>query len=268
MIGIIATHCFELSTTGRFLSQPVRVSTTQTGGAYCLVAINHYFIISSATGYMDVMVVHPLGRVVFITGDDITYVTGFHSMITIVYHELEGLIQLAFVVGSIGGCFVMHHHLHAFFFGVTLQLFNVEVGIGFVEEELTIFPVRSPVFPTFVPAFYQYSVDAMGGGKVDIFLHMGGIGGVMTIGFQFGIIRNAGFGLVEITICPGFSFACEHFPPHADEFHRTNPGGIFILARFVQIINQLRSKNVTGIIANNNGTPRRQHGQLQVTFLT
>ena len=260
MIGIIATHCFELSATGRFLSQPVGIGTAQTCGTYCLVAINHYFIISSATGYMDVMVVHPLGRVVFITGDDITYVTGFHGMITIVYHELEGLIQLAFVVGSIGGCFVMHHHLHAFFFGVTLQLFDVEVGIGFVEEELTIFPVRSPVFPTFVPAFYQYSVDAMGGGEVDIFLHMGGIGGVMTIGFQFGIIRNAGLGLVEITICPGLSFACEHFPPHADEFHRTNPGGIFILARFVQIINQLRSKNVTGIIANNNGTPGRQHG--------
>ena len=34
------------------------------------------------------------------------------------------------------------------------ELFDVEVGISFVEEELTVFPVGSPIFPTFVPAFY------------------------------------------------------------------------------------------------------------------
>ena len=80
---------------------------------------------------------------------------------------------------------MVHDHLHSLGGGVAPYLLHIKVGIGRNEVEYIVLAFSEPVFPSFVPSFHQYAVDAMLGCKVNVAFHIGRIGGVRMVGLGF-----------------------------------------------------------------------------------
>ena len=205
---------------------------------------------------IQVMVVHPLPIMIFAARNDIAHITAFHGIVTVLVHQVIGSLHVAFVVACGSRCLMMHHQFDTFGVSILIQVFDIKIRIWSEKVENIILAVAEPVFPTGIPAFYQYLVETMLRSKINVLLYILRIGGVNTIRFHFRIIRFIQFyGRKIKCICP--RLACRnHFPPYAYILHRLNPGSILILARIIQIQYQIGSQHFTGIITDYHRTPR------------
>ena len=140
---------------------------------------------------IEIVIVHPLSVMMFTTWDDITHITTLHCIISIVHHELISLVHMAFVITYGSRSFVVHHQLHTFAGSIGIQHLHIKIGIRSHKIEYIIFWLAEPVFPTFVPAFYQYLVESVLGCKVNIAFHIFVVGTVLAVRFRFWIIRFA-----------------------------------------------------------------------------
>ena len=259
---------FIFGSAGRFVANQVRIGAAQPCGAYGFVAVDANLIIGGFLHGIEIVVVHPLSVVVFSARNDIAYIAAFHCIIAIIHHKLIGFVHVAFVIADGRRCFMMHHQLHTFALGVSVQHLYIEIGVWGYKVENIIFGMSEPVFPAFVPTFHQHLVETVGSRKVDISLHVFIVGAMTSVGLCLGIVRFAQFdGGQFVRICPS-AFAGNHFPPYAYIFHRFNPRNIFIGTRFIQVQSQLGSKDVACVIADNNRTPWRLAGSLHIAFVT
>ena len=214
------------------------------------------------------MVVHPLSVMMFATRNDIADISTLHSIVAVIYHKLICRIQMTFIVTNRSGCLVMHHQLYSFWLRICIQHFQIEIRIRCNEIKYIIFWFAEPIFPTFVPSFYQYLIKSMFRSKVNVPFHIIVIRCMASVRFCFWIICFAQFHRVNIVrICPR-TFSANHFPPHTNVFHRFNPRNIFISTRIVQIQCQLRCQNITRIITHDYRAPRRTTRCLHISFIS
>ena len=75
----------------------------------------------------------------------------------------------------------MHQQLHALRVRIVVEHLDVEIRIGGHEVKHVALPQVGPVFPTNVPTFNQYLVEAVLGSKVNIALHLLVVGTMTTI---------------------------------------------------------------------------------------
>ena len=134
------------------------------------------------------MVIHPLSIVVLTTWNNVAYIATFYRIISVVCHELVCLVHVAFIVTYRSRSFMMHHQFYAFACSVALKFFHIEVGIGSYKIKHIIFAFSEPVFPTFIPAFYQYLVESMLCCKINVTFYVGSVGRVFAVRFCFVVI--------------------------------------------------------------------------------
>ena len=199
------------------------------------MAVDHDAVVGCSLDDAACVVDHPLRSVVFGAGDDCADVAGLDGVVVVVFHKLEGAVELELIVGGVAGGLVVHDELDAALFGVVAEGVDVEVGVCLVEEELPVLAECCPVFPAFVPALDEYAVDAVVGCEVDVALDVGGVGGVVSVGAELGVVGYAGFGESVVGVCPRLDVAGEHFPPYADELHWLDPGCILDFTGFVEV---------------------------------
>ena len=75
----------------------------------------------------------------------------------------------------------MHQQFHTLRVGIVVEHLDVEIRIGGHEVKHVALPQVGPVFPTNVPTFNQYLVEAVLGCKVDITLHLLVVGTMTTV---------------------------------------------------------------------------------------
>ena len=203
----------------------------------------------------------------FATGNDVAHISALDGMVTVVDHEAVGIVHVTLVVAYRRGGLVVHDHLHPFLGGIAVNLLHVEVGIGSYEIEYIVLAVSEPVFPTDVPAFDQHGIETVGRRKVDVALHVLGVGRVGAIGLGLGVVGLVQMHAIQVVgIGPG-AFAGNHIPPDTDVFRRFYPGGIGKFARLVQVEGDARGEDVAGIVAHDNRTPGRTAGGLHVALV-
>ena len=117
----------------------------------------------------------------------------------------------------------MHHQLHALRMSIVVEHLDIEVRIWSYEIEDIELLMTEPVFPSFVPAFYQHLLQTVLGCKVDVALYL-------LVGCTMGAIRLAlaVIGYTEtnrwqvVGIAPGLG-ANDHVPPYTAVLGRMNP---------------------------------------------
>ena len=263
-----ATKSLIFRTTGRLVTNQVRISTAKSGRTHSFMGIYANLILGSFSHGVQIMVVHPLTVVMLSTRNHIAYITTLHCIVTVVYHKLVGFIHMTFIIAY--GCrsFMMHHQFHTLTFSVSVQHLYIKVRIWSYKIKYIIFRMTEPVFPSFVPTFYQHLIKSIFSCKVYITFYVF-IGSTMTsVRFSFGIVRFTQFYRRQIIGISPSALSGNHFPPYAYIFHRLNPGNIFISTRLIQIQRQFGIQNITGVITYDNRTPRRLTGSLQVSFIS
>ena len=95
MIGI---ECLVLTTTGRLISYHVWPRTAKACGARCFMGVDHDMSFGSLLNHIEVMVVHGLRIVMVATGNDVSYIACLHSIVAIFLHQVEGIVQVAFII--------------------------------------------------------------------------------------------------------------------------------------------------------------------------
>ena len=202
------------------------------------------------------------------TGNHIAYVATLYRIISIFIHQTVGGLHVPLIVTNGSRCFMVHHQTDALGMSIFIQILDVKIGIRSHEIENIILGITEPVFPTRIPTLHQYLVKTVFGSKVYVLLHISRVGRMNAVRFHLGIVRIIQFHRREVkSICPGLS-PCNHFPPYADIFHRLNPGGIIILARLIQIENQIGGQYLAGIITDYDRTPGSMAGRLHIPFIS
>ena len=235
MKRLATAKCFVFSATGRFVADKIRISTAQTGRTYGFMAVDTDFIVGSFFYGIKIVIVHPLSVMMFATRDDISYITALHCIITVVDHKPVSFVHVAFVVADGRRSLMVHHQFNTFTLGICIQHLHIEIGVRSHKVKNIVFGVSEPVFPTFVPTFYQNLVKAVGSGKIYVSLHVLIVGAMTSVRFCFGIVRFAQLNRRQVIRIRPSAFTGNHFPPYSYIFHRFNPRNIFISARFVQI---------------------------------
>ena len=67
---------------------------------------------------------------------------------------------------------MVHHEFHSFRVCIVIESLDVEVRIRRYEVEDIVFLLAKPVFPSDVPALYEYLIESVGSGEVDVFAHL------------------------------------------------------------------------------------------------
>ena len=162
---------------------------------------------------------------------------------------------------------MVHDELHAARLGIFVEFFDVEVGIGGDEVENIVLLVAEPVFPTFVPSLDKHGVESVFGGKVDVSLHVGGVGRVFGRSGEFGVVGFAEFhGAHGVGVGP-LSASGDHVPPHANVFHGVNPRGVVDFGGFVEVERDAAGEDVGGFAPHDDGSPGRIGGRLQIALV-
>ena len=139
---------------------------------------------------------------------------------------------------------------------IVVEHLYVEVGIRRHEVEDVKFLVSEPVFPSFVPSFYQNLLQTILCSEVDVALHLIVCCTMCAVGLALTVVGNAETNrrhVVGVAPCLG---AYNHVPPHATILCRMNPRSILYLARLVKVERKLAREHITGIVANHYGSPR------------
>ena len=134
-----AAKCFVFGTTGRFITDKIRISTAQSGRPNGFMGIYTNLIIGGFGHCIEIVIVHPLSVMMFTTWDDITHITTLHCIISIVHHELISLVHMAFVITYGSRSFVVHHQLHTFAGSIGIQHLHIKIGIRSHKIEYIIF---------------------------------------------------------------------------------------------------------------------------------
>ena len=148
------------------------------------------------------MIHHPLTIVIFTSRDNRTYITRLNSIISVVIHKAESIMQLFLVIGNRGCCFMMHNNFNSFTCSIFMQTLHIKIGICLCKAVNTLLGVCIVIFPTFIPSFHKNSIKAMFCRKVNIFLYMSGICSMMTMRMQFCIIGLTYYNILCIGIRP------------------------------------------------------------------
>ena len=152
--------------------------------------------------------------------------------------------------------------------GIVVEHLDIEVGIGGHEVEHIAFPHIRPVFPTYVPAFYQHLVETVLGGEVDVALHVLVVGLVGAVGLYLTPVDLIEFDRGEVVgVMPGTT-SYDHLPPHAAVLRGMDPGGILQLTGLVQVQDEAVREHVTGIVRYHHRAPGRLTGCLHRTLQT
>ena len=170
-----------------------------------------------------VVVVHPLRVMVFATRQEVTYITRLDSRIVILIHELVGGVKPSLVITDSAGGLVVHDHLHALGFGILMDAFHVKIRIGGYEIIDEILLITEPVFPSDIPSLDKDAIEAVFGSKINISLDVLSGRAMPTVGFGFGIIRDADMDRGEIPCVAPITHACDHLPPYAYILHGLDP---------------------------------------------
>lgn len=172
----------KFGSAGGFGGEPIGIGSMQACWMGGFVRIDHEFIIGGFFGDTLEVLGHPLRIVVFAAGDDAAYVTSFDGIDTFGNHVGIGGVHAAFVIGDGAGSFVVHDEAEAFGLCVFSEGIDVVVRIWTGKIEDIFFPVAEPVFPSLVPSFDEDAVEAMLGRKIDVTLHVRGVGAVFSAG--------------------------------------------------------------------------------------
>ena len=193
------------------------------------MGIDHDVVLGSLGNTIEIMVVEPLPVVMLSTRNDIAYIAALHSIVAIFVHQIIGSLQMTFIVADRSRCLMVHHQANAFGVGVVVERLDIEVGIRSNEVEDIILAVAIPVFPAFVPAFDEHLAESVLGSKVDVFSHIGIVGGMQSIGLYLGIVGNPELHRRQVERVSPRLAATDHLPPYANIFDRMNPGGVLVL---------------------------------------
>ena len=258
----------KFGTACRFLGNPVRISPVHTRRTNRLVRVYHNLILSRRFSYPVVVIDHPLSVVMLAARNNRSYITRFHGIIAVFLHETEGIVQLTLIVSHRRSRFMMHDDLHPFRCGIALQFLDIKIRISLGKAVNKLFGISIIVFPAFVPAFHQHCIKTVFGRKVDVFLHVRRIGSMMSVRLQLSIICLSDYNILRIGISPCRASSREILPPYADILDRLDPRSILQFTRLIQVDNQVRSQNVTSIVAHYNRTPRTGTSCLDISFCT
>ena len=113
MVDGVSAHCLKLGTACRLLCQPVGPSAAKTCWTYRLVRIDHHPIVGGTLCHVQIVVYHPLRRVVFRPWYHLSTISCLYGVVAIVYHKLQSAVELYIIVGCIGSRLVVHDKLHA-----------------------------------------------------------------------------------------------------------------------------------------------------------
>ena len=223
MIRLVTAKCFIFCTTCTLVANQVRPGAADTCRTGCLVGIYHDMMPGSGLDDTLVVIVHQLTVVILTSWDDIAHITCLHGIIAIFVHQVEGILQMTLVVESGRRGLVVHHQLHTLRVCVVVEHLDIEVRIWSHEIEDIEFLMTEPVFPAFVPAFYQHLLQTVLSCKVDVALYL-------LVGCTMGAIRLAlaVIGYTEanrrqvVGIAPGLG-ANDHVPPYTAVLGRMNP---------------------------------------------
>ena len=223
MIRYRTAKCFVLCTTCTLVTNQVRPGAADTSRTGCLMSIHHDMMLGCSLDDTLVVIVHQLAVVILTSWDDIADITGLHGIITIFVHQVEGILQMALIIECRRRCLVVHHQLHALRMSIVIEHLDIEIRIWSHEIEDIEFLMTEPVFPTFVPAFYQNLLQTVLGCKVDIALYF-------LVGCTMSTVRLAlaVIGYTEtnrwqvVGIAPGLG-AYNHIPPYTAVLGWMNP---------------------------------------------
>ena len=139
MERLIASEGFIFCTTGRFITNQIRICTAQSSRANSLVCIHHNFMIRSFLHRIQIMIIQPLTVVVFTTWDDIANISTLHRIVTVIFHKLISFIHMTFIVTHRCRSLMMHHQLHSFTSSILIQHFHIKIRIRSNEVEHIVF---------------------------------------------------------------------------------------------------------------------------------
>ena len=125
--------------------------------------------------------------------------------------------------------------------GVSVEPFEIEVGIGRLEVENGVLLLAEPILETGIPTFDKHFVETMLRREIDVF-------------FDVGRIRRM---LLRVWhVCPVLRTG-DHRPPYADVFDWMNPACVFDGARLVEVERYSRCEDVSALVADDQRPPRR-----------
>src|SRR5690606_33078586 len=237
----------ELHAARTLARDPVRVRAAQAGVLDRLVGVDGDLPLRRGLDHAQVVVAHPLALVPLahhrasrlvlaldVTG--VADVAGLDHVHAGARVQVEGRLQLAFVMADRAGGFVVADQVHALAGGVSGQFRQVEVrgGAGEVEAPAVGEPVAVPAR---VPAFHQHAAEAVLRGEVDV---AAGIGGGRAV-------PGAG--------APGLLLQVQR-PPHAHVLGRLEPADVADGVGLVEVEDQAGLDQVTGTLADLDRAPR------------
>ena len=100
MVRIAAVECLIFSAAGTLIANKVGPSAAQTRWSSSLVSVDHNVMLSRLLKHIEIVVVHRLAVVEITTRDNVAHVSAFHSIISVVVHELIGLREMTFIVDN------------------------------------------------------------------------------------------------------------------------------------------------------------------------
>ncbi len=130
--------------------------------------IDHNLIFCSLLRNVHIVIHHPLPVMILATRNDPAHITGFNSIVAVLFHELVGIVHSAFVICNRARNLMMHDEFHTFFFSIVLQFFHIEIRIWSHKIEHFFFPFTVPILPSNIPSFHQYTIKTMISSKFDI----------------------------------------------------------------------------------------------------
>ena len=118
---------------------------------------------------------------------------------------------------------------------ILVEHLDVEVGVWGHEVEHVTFPHVGPVFPSYVPSFYEHLVETVLGSEVDVTLHLLVVGSMTTVGLHAAPVYLVEFYRGKLVGVVPTALAYNHLPPYTAVFRGVYPRGVVKSARLVEV---------------------------------
>ena len=223
VVSYVSAECLILSTTCTLIAYKVRPGAADARRACRFVSIHHDVVFGGSLYYALIVIVHQLAVVILASRNDVADVSCLNGIIAVLVHQTESILQMALVIECGRRGFVVHHQLHALRVGIVVEHLYIEVGIRRHEVEDIQLLVSEPVFPSFIPSFYQNLLQTVLCSEVDVALHLIVCCTMCAVGLALAVVGHAETNrrqVVGITPCLG---AYNHVPPHTAILCRMNP---------------------------------------------
>ena len=233
MIWFGTTKRLVFCPSSRFITNQIRIGSAYSCRAHRFVCVDHNFVFGCFFYSVLIVVIGPLAVMIRAQRKDIANVSAFYSIITIVFHELVRFVHMTLIITNRSRSFVMHDHFYSFGLRIVTNSFDIKIWIRSYEIKNIIFGMAKPIFPSFVPSFYQNPVKSVLRSKINVFFHIFGSSSVTTVGFYFSEIGNTKLHRRQFIGIRPTTFIGNHFPPNPNIFHRFYPRSIFNFTRIV-----------------------------------